>query len=109
MQVQTLDRVRLVKWELKVGNEPDETGRRQSQKQEWVGNRGLEEWGWRVSEQRSRRDTREGKTVSGGDGGIDTRRGQKVRAGLGGAGGGGVAERGEGCVQRQIRGSEKGK
>lgn len=54
MQVQTLDRVRLVKWELKVGNEPDETGRRQSQKQEWVGNRGLEEWGWRVSEQRSR-------------------------------------------------------
>ena len=23
MQVQTLDRVRLVKWELKVGNEPD--------------------------------------------------------------------------------------
>lgn len=83
MQVQTLDRVRLVKWELKVGNEPDETGRRQSQKQEWVGNRGLEEWGWRVSEQRSRRDTREGKTVSGGDGGLDTRRGQKVRAGLG--------------------------
>lgn len=35
---------------------------KKTQKQEWAGNRGLEGWGWRVSEQRSRRETREGKT-----------------------------------------------
>ena len=81
MQVQTLDRARLVKWQLKVGNEPDAR-----LKEDTLRNRsGLEIEDWRdgdgecQSKDPDGESEKERPTVSGGDGGLDARRGQTVR------------------------------